>query len=165
MAWASPTTVSTQPSGGSPQVIPSSSKRTGEHPSAKGKRLPSSGPPRKNPRPGQAGHSPQPGTFGHRYWRFNEETQRGDPGYPKPISVWQGIPASPKGAFLSNDAGTRASPCPAFTIPRLHTHGTGLACGHQHQDGRHGGPSWARRPLTLFTEAKESLSKGPQIAQ
>lgn len=120
MAWASPTTVSTQPSGGSPQVIPSSSKRTGEHPSAKGKRLPSSGPPRKNPRPGQAGHSPQPGTFGHRYWRFNEETQRGDPGYPKPISVWQGIPASPKGAFLSNDAGTRASPCPAcpaFTIP------------------------------------------------
>uniref|UniRef100_A0A8C9Q5J1 Matrix metallopeptidase 15 n=1 Tax=Spermophilus dauricus TaxID=99837 RepID=A0A8C9Q5J1_SPEDA len=39
-----------------------------------------------------------------RYWRFNEETQHGDPGYPKPISIWQGIPASPKGAFLSNDA-------------------------------------------------------------
>uniref|UniRef100_F6TST8 Matrix metallopeptidase 15 n=1 Tax=Monodelphis domestica TaxID=13616 RepID=F6TST8_MONDO len=39
-----------------------------------------------------------------RYWRFNEDTQRGDPGYPKPISVWKGVPSSPKGAFLSNDA-------------------------------------------------------------
>lgn len=39
-----------------------------------------------------------------RYWRFNEETRAVDPGYPKPISVWVGIPPSPKGAFLSPDA-------------------------------------------------------------
>lgn len=67
--------------------------------------------------------------FGHRYWRFNEDTQRGDPGYPKPISVWQGIPASPKGAFLSNDAGTRGSPSQSAQThipPPPHT-GTGPA--------------------------------------
>lgn len=40
----------------------------------------------------------------HRYWRFNEDTRSVDPGYPKPISVWVGIPPSPKGAFLSSDA-------------------------------------------------------------
>ncbi|XP_038610563.1 matrix metalloproteinase-15 [Tachyglossus aculeatus] len=39
-----------------------------------------------------------------RYWRFNEETHSVDPGYPKPISVWKGVPLSPKGAFLSPDA-------------------------------------------------------------
>lgn len=39
-----------------------------------------------------------------RYWRFNEDTRSVDPGYPKPISVWVGIPPSPKGAFLSPDA-------------------------------------------------------------
>uniref|UniRef100_A0A8C3JSA8 Matrix metallopeptidase 15 n=1 Tax=Calidris pygmaea TaxID=425635 RepID=A0A8C3JSA8_9CHAR len=41
---------------------------------------------------------------GDRYWRFNEDTRSVDPGYPKPISVWAGIPPSPKGAFLSQDA-------------------------------------------------------------
>ncbi|XP_010170571.1 matrix metalloproteinase-15-like, partial [Antrostomus carolinensis] len=41
---------------------------------------------------------------GDRYWRFNEDTRSVDPGYPKPISVWVGIPPSPKGAFLSPDA-------------------------------------------------------------
>uniref|UniRef100_A0A8B9SUV6 Matrix metallopeptidase 15 n=1 Tax=Anas platyrhynchos TaxID=8839 RepID=A0A8B9SUV6_ANAPL len=41
---------------------------------------------------------------GDRYWRFNEDTRSVDPGYPKPISVWVGIPPSPKGAFLSSDA-------------------------------------------------------------
>ncbi|XP_006007409.1 matrix metalloproteinase-15 [Latimeria chalumnae] len=40
---------------------------------------------------------------GDRYWRFNEEMQSVDQNYPKPISVWAGIPASPKGAFLSDD--------------------------------------------------------------
>ncbi|EMP32540.1 Matrix metalloproteinase-15 [Chelonia mydas] len=39
-----------------------------------------------------------------RYWRFNEETHSADPGYPKLITVWVGIPPTPKGAFLSSDA-------------------------------------------------------------
>ncbi|XP_038224675.1 matrix metalloproteinase-15 [Dermochelys coriacea] len=41
---------------------------------------------------------------GDRYWRFNEETHSVDPGYPKLITVWVGIPPTPKGAFLSSDA-------------------------------------------------------------
>lgn len=40
---------------------------------------------------------------GDRYWRFNEDRRASDPGYPKPISVWAGIPDTPKGAFLSED--------------------------------------------------------------
>ncbi|XP_059507592.1 matrix metalloproteinase-15 isoform X2 [Stegostoma tigrinum] len=40
---------------------------------------------------------------GDRYWRFSEERRAVDNGYPKPISIWKGIPPSPKGAFLSDD--------------------------------------------------------------
>ncbi|XP_078256657.1 matrix metalloproteinase-15-like [Rhinoraja longicauda] len=40
---------------------------------------------------------------GDSYWRFSEEKRRVDSGYPKPISVWKGIPSSPKGAFLTDD--------------------------------------------------------------
>ncbi|KAM4614242.1 matrix metalloproteinase-15 isoform 1-T1 [Discoglossus pictus] len=40
---------------------------------------------------------------GDTYWRFNEESRSVDAGYPKPISVWAGIPGTPKGAFLSSD--------------------------------------------------------------
>ncbi|KAG9352534.1 hypothetical protein JZ751_020948 [Albula glossodonta] len=41
---------------------------------------------------------------GDRYWRFNEQSRAVDKDYPKSISVWGGIPSSPKGAFLSDDA-------------------------------------------------------------
>ncbi|XP_017330439.1 matrix metalloproteinase-15 [Ictalurus punctatus] len=40
---------------------------------------------------------------GDRYWRFSEESRAVDKDYPRPISVWGSIPASPKGAFLSDD--------------------------------------------------------------
>ncbi|XP_075757565.1 matrix metalloproteinase-24 isoform X2 [Pelodiscus sinensis] len=40
---------------------------------------------------------------GDRYWRFNEDKRATDPGYPKPITVWKGIPQAPQGAFLSKE--------------------------------------------------------------
>ncbi|RXM31528.1 Matrix metalloproteinase-16 [Acipenser ruthenus] len=39
------------------------------------------------------------------YWRYNEEMRAMDPGYPKPITVWKGIPDSPQGAFVDKENG------------------------------------------------------------
>ncbi|KAJ8272681.1 hypothetical protein GJAV_G00092150 [Gymnothorax javanicus] len=39
------------------------------------------------------------------YWRYNEEMRTMDPGYPKPITVWKGIPDSPQGAFVDKANG------------------------------------------------------------
>lgn len=38
-----------------------------------------------------------------RYYRYNEALQAVDPGYPKPISKWQGVPDDIKAAFMSQD--------------------------------------------------------------
>ncbi|XP_067090068.1 matrix metalloproteinase-24 isoform X3 [Osmerus mordax] len=40
---------------------------------------------------------------GDQYWRYNEEKRTADPGYPKPITVWKGIPEAPQGAFVSRE--------------------------------------------------------------
>ncbi|XP_032714699.1 matrix metalloproteinase-24 isoform X3 [Lontra canadensis] len=40
---------------------------------------------------------------GERYWRYSEERRATDPGYPKPITVWKGIPQAPQGAFISKE--------------------------------------------------------------
>ncbi|XP_072106508.1 matrix metalloproteinase-24-like [Mobula birostris] len=40
---------------------------------------------------------------GNKYWRYNEERQASDPGYPKPITIWKGIPEAPQGAFVSKE--------------------------------------------------------------
>uniref|UniRef100_A0A8C2AXY3 Matrix metallopeptidase 14a (membrane-inserted) n=1 Tax=Cyprinus carpio TaxID=7962 RepID=A0A8C2AXY3_CYPCA len=40
---------------------------------------------------------------GTKYYRFNEKSRSVDPDYPKPISVWQGVPDNIKGAFMSGD--------------------------------------------------------------
>uniref|UniRef100_A0A671MUQ0 Matrix metalloproteinase-16-like n=1 Tax=Sinocyclocheilus anshuiensis TaxID=1608454 RepID=A0A671MUQ0_9TELE len=42
---------------------------------------------------------------GDRYWRYNEDMRTMDPGYPKPITVWKGIPDSPQGAFVDKESG------------------------------------------------------------
>ncbi|XP_062337302.1 matrix metalloproteinase-14b [Osmerus eperlanus] len=41
----------------------------------------------------------------NKYYRFNEDTRSVDPEYPKPISVWQGVPDNIKAAFMSRDQG------------------------------------------------------------
>lgn len=43
---------------------------------------------------------------GDRYWRYNEDKRATDPGYPKPITVWRGIPQAPQGAFVSKEGCT-----------------------------------------------------------
>uniref|UniRef100_A0A3Q2CIS6 Matrix metallopeptidase 15b n=1 Tax=Cyprinodon variegatus TaxID=28743 RepID=A0A3Q2CIS6_CYPVA len=43
---------------------------------------------------------------GDRYWRFDETSRSADRGYPKSIDIWDSsVPASPKGAFLTDDGG------------------------------------------------------------
>ncbi|KAG8441860.1 hypothetical protein GDO86_010877 [Hymenochirus boettgeri] len=42
---------------------------------------------------------------GDRYWRYNEEMRVMDPGYPKLITIWKGIPESPQGAFVDKENG------------------------------------------------------------
>lgn len=43
-----------------------------------------------------------------RYWRYNEDMRTMDPGYPKPITIWKGIPDSPQGAFVDKANGSFA---------------------------------------------------------
>lgn len=44
-----------------------------------------------------------------RYWRYNEDIRSMDPGYPKPITIWKGIPDSPQGAFVDKANGASFS--------------------------------------------------------
>lgn len=47
----------------------------------------------------------------NRYWRYSEEMRSMDPGYPKPITIWKGIPESPQGAFVHKENGMQTHLC------------------------------------------------------
>lgn len=47
---------------------------------------------------------------GDRYWRYSEERRASDPGYPRALGVWRGVPDAPQGAFVSRDGRELASP-------------------------------------------------------
>ncbi|XP_066537232.1 matrix metalloproteinase-14a [Hoplias malabaricus] len=40
---------------------------------------------------------------GNKYYRFDENTRSVESDYPKPISMWQGVPENVKGAIMSDD--------------------------------------------------------------
>lgn len=40
-----------------------------------------------------------------------------DPGYPKPITVWKGVPDAPQGAFVHKENGTRMRAAPCMPLP------------------------------------------------
>ncbi|XP_041031958.1 matrix metalloproteinase-14a [Carcharodon carcharias] len=40
---------------------------------------------------------------GNKYYRYDEDSRTVDRDYPRPISFWQGVPDSPKAAFVSED--------------------------------------------------------------
>lgn len=72
--------------------------------------------------------------FLFRYWRYNEEMRTMDPGYPKPITVWRGVPDSPQGAFVDKANGKI---CPAqysdlAAAARLTCQAALISAGHWH---------------------------------
>lgn len=42
-----------------------------------------------------------------------------DPGYPKPITVWKGVPDAPQGAFVHKENGRRSRGCPPRPLRRV----------------------------------------------
>lgn len=75
--------------------------------------------------------------FLFRYWRYSEEMRTMDHGYPKPITVWKGVPYSPQGAFVDKDNGTacatRYSDLAAAT--QLICQAALISAGHWHMLG------------------------------
>ncbi|KAG9333743.1 hypothetical protein JZ751_010294 [Albula glossodonta] len=75
---------------------------------------------------------------GDRYWRYNEEMGTMDPGYPKPITVWKGVPDSPQGAFVdkAKDWQETETVAQSGVAEVERSVGSGLRRGHSHWMGQ-----------------------------
>ncbi|RNA19960.1 matrix metallo ase-14-like [Brachionus plicatilis] len=56
---------------------------------------------------------------GHKYWRFDFESGSVEPGYPKSLSVWRGLPSKITSAFLFNDLAFKVEEDAFPPYPRL----------------------------------------------
>lgn len=92
-----------------------------------------------------------------------------DPGYPKPITVWKGVPDAPQGAFVHKENGRSSHGCPPRPLRRVPSvrstrHPVALDAGGPCRLGLLAAPGGPSPQLVLVQKTKASgrgLKEGP----